>query len=87
VFDGKDFQLGFAASAIGHVLVVMLFIAIGGGMGNFGAPIVYSVSIESGEKLGGISQAPKQNNTKSIPTAAVAEKKKVIQTVSTAKET
>ncbi len=86
MFDGKDFQLGFAASAVGHVLVVMLFIAIGGGMGNFGGPIVYSVSIESGEKLGGVSQAPKQKNTKSIPTAVVPAKKKPPQNVSSSKE-
>lgn len=76
MFKGSDYQLGFAASLVGHLLIFLLFIGLGGGISNFGAPIVYSVSIESGAKRGAISQAPKQTKRKSVPTPSIKQPKK-----------
>lgn len=74
--DGKDFITGFIASIVGHIGLVVLFASVAGGWADFGKPIVYSVSLESGARVGGISQAPKEPDKKSIPTPPTEEKKK-----------
>ena len=53
----------------------MIYAAVGG-LAGLGAPVVYSVTLESGSKLGGKSQAPKENAKKSVPTPDVPQPKK-----------
>ncbi|MCB0328785.1 MAG: TonB family protein [Bdellovibrionales bacterium] len=74
--DGREYFIGVIFSGFGHVGLFLLLSLVSGGFANFGAPIVYSVSIESGEKLGGIAQAPEDSKKNSIPTPAQKEQPK-----------
>lgn len=61
-YERHTYYLSFFSSLLGHCL---LFIVILGAStprpSNLGDPIVYSVSIEGGKSLGGISQVPKDD--------------------------
>jgi TonB family protein len=53
---------GLLGSLIGHVvLAILMFTNFGSGWGAFEQPVVYSVTIEGGKKLGGISQVPEKD--------------------------
>lgn len=72
----KFYRLGMGVSVVGHLF---FFIAIAFAnyipSGAFKKPIVYSVTIESGKSLGGISQEPKNKNARLAPPKKVKEKK------------
>ena len=61
-YERNSYYLSFFSSLLGHCL---LFIVILGAStsrpSNLGDPIIYSVSIEGGKSLGGISQVPKDD--------------------------
>jgi TonB family protein len=59
----EDYWLaGISLSVFGHLaLAWFLIFKILPGMGDFGEPIVYSISIEPSKDLGGITQLPKDN--------------------------
>ena len=58
----KDFRAGLFFSIIAHgVLVYYLLFNVGNSWSDFAEPVVYSISIEGGKTLGGISQVPKDD--------------------------
>lgn len=81
---GDDFLLGLFASVIGHAILVGLLLIKAVSSLDFEKPIVYSISIEGGSQIGGISQTPKDDK-KSIlaPPKKVSEK---AEQASTSKE-
>lgn len=59
---GEYYRAGVAASVVAHlVLAYLVFFKLVPSMGDFPEPIVYSISIESGKSLGGVSQVPKDD--------------------------
>ncbi len=72
--DTEEFQkLGLIASIVGHlVILILVFAKFGSGWGDFQQPVVYSVTIEGGKKLGGMAQVPEKDQK-----TAVAPPKKV----------
>lgn len=60
-------EIGLILSTIGHAIVALLFI---GGLimspEDFGKQTIYSVTLEGGEKLGGISQLPSDDKKSKI---------------------
>ncbi len=71
--DRQYFRQGFISALIGHV-VLFILVLLGSApyFSEIGKPIIYSVSIEGGKSLGGISQVPKDEKK-----VAVAPPKKV----------
>ncbi|NMC64162.1 MAG: TonB family protein [SAR324 cluster bacterium] len=61
------FLTGTLYSLAGHLLAALLVIFSGPKMGEFGKPIVYSVSIEGGKKLGGIQQLAQTDKAQMAP--------------------
>ena len=61
------FLTGTICSLAGHVLLALIFLISGPKFGDFGQPIVYSVSIEGGKKLGGIQQLAQQEKSQMAP--------------------
>jgi len=74
----NELYLGFVFSLVGHsLLLVLLLGAVGPRLKDLGKPIVYSVSIEGGSKLGGISQLPKTDKAQPVaPPKNIAEAEK-----------
>ena len=71
---------GVVASVIGHVvLAIFMFTNFGSGWGGFQQPVIYSVTIEGGKKLGGISQVPEKDQKAPLapPKKTSSEEKKV----------
>lgn len=62
-----NFHIGLLFSLVGHALLfyVMLFMAVPR-FSSLGTPVVYSISLEGGRTLGGISQVPKPGADKLI---------------------
>lgn len=62
--DDTEYQrLGLLLSTAVHLFIFLLvFLRFGSGWGDFQKPIVYSITIEGGKKLGGISQVPDEKN-------------------------
>jgi len=55
----NDFQVGLFFSLLGHgMLFYSLLFLVTPRFSNLGAPVVYSVTLEGGKTLGGISQVP-----------------------------
>jgi colicin import membrane protein len=64
------FRFGMSVSVVAHaVLAALLIFKILPDMGDFQEPIIYSISIEGGKNLGGITQVPKDD--KKSPVAPV----------------
>ena len=76
--ERNELYLGLVFSVLGHAVLLLLFLGgIGSGIGDIGKPIVYSVSIEGGKSLGGISQLAKDNKpTQMAPPKAAAQPEK-----------
>lgn len=71
--------MGLIASTLGHVFIfVLVLLRFGSGWGDFQRPIVYSITIEGGKKLGGMSQVPDEKNKSMIapPKNTSAKEKK-----------
>jgi colicin import membrane protein len=63
-------SLSLAVSIFGHLFVaVLMFTNFGSGWGDFQPPVIYSVTIEGGKQLGGISQVPKDDKKTQIAPA------------------
>ena len=79
--DGAFSRQGWIGSVIGHiVLAALLFGNFGKGFGQFEQPVVYSVTIEGGKRLGGLSQVPEKTDQKAPvapPKKTASEEKKV----------
>ncbi len=59
---GEYYRAGIAVSVVGHlVLAYLVFFRLFPNLGDFPEPVVYSISIESGKSLGGMSQVPKDD--------------------------
>lgn len=55
-------RTGLSASVIGHiVLALVVFVGIFPNFGDVPEPVVYSISIEGGKNIGGMSQVAKDN--------------------------
>jgi TonB family protein len=67
--SGEPFGFGLAVSAAIHLIVGLLFILeVGGARPKFGPEIVYSVTLEGGKTIGGVSQvASKEASTVAPP--------------------
>lgn len=53
------FNIGISSSLLGHVLLFLLLVVqLGDDSQDWGKPIIYSISLEGGKNLGGISQIP-----------------------------
>lgn len=72
----KEIQIGFVLSAVGHAFVALLFLR--GYLftpADFGAATIYSVTLEGGEKLGGIAQVPDEKKKSQIAPPKKVESK------------
>ncbi len=76
-----DISLGFLCSLLAHGLFLYFLIFFAHPRGtDFGAPIVYSITLEGGERLGGVSQVPKDDKKTALaPPKNVSEKKEEIE--------
>lgn len=78
---GKDdyWSAGLWLSVFGHVIVVLIIlIRVFPNFGKVAPPVVYSISIEGGQILGGASQVPKNSReSKVAPIKKTAQKKEV----------
>ena len=74
-------RFGLIASVCGHILLALfMFGSFGSGYGEFEQPVVYSVTIEGGKKLGGLQQVPEKDVNKAPvapPKKTSSEEKKV----------
>jgi TonB family protein len=71
---------GLIASIVGHLaLALVMFLNFGGGWGGFEQPVIYSVTIEGGKKLGGIAQVPEKDQKAPLapPKKTSSDEKKV----------
>jgi TonB family protein len=60
--DERDWRTGLSVSVGAHiVLALFIFIKIFPDFGDVPEPVVYSISIEGGKNLGGMSQVPKDD--------------------------
>ncbi len=81
-FPDGEFRVGLSVSVIVHVAIAcMIFLKV---FPNFGAvpePVVYSISIEGGKNIGGMSQVPKTDKPSPIAPVknVVAETKQEAQ--------
>ena len=55
-------ELGFLFSVLGHAIIAYLFFYGVRWGGDFGEPKIYSVTLEGGKMLGGLSQVPKKDD-------------------------
>lgn len=60
------YRTGFIASAIGHIVLFAAVVFRFQGWGDFSPPVVYSVTIEGGSKIGGMSQVPKDDKKSAV---------------------
>ncbi|RMG42999.1 MAG: TonB family protein [Candidatus Dadabacteria bacterium] len=72
----EKFKIGVLLSTLLHISVALYILHQTGNFRKFAPPIVYSVTLEGGKKLGGISQAPK---TKKIIKAPPKKAKEPVQ--------
>lgn len=70
----QPFVVGLAASLVIHAaLIAVIVVELSSPMGAFVQPVVYSVSIEGGKRLGGIAQLPTKEKTTVAPPKAAAQ--------------
>lgn len=75
--DSVDLFSALLTSLGGHLaLALVMIFGIGTGLSNIEPAVVYSISIESGQSLGGLGQVPKKNDSKVAPPKNVAPKPK-----------
>ena len=74
--DSQFYTIGFLSAFIGHVFLFFLAVTLSAGSRHdFEAPVVYSVTLEAGDTVGGISQAPSEKKKKDvIPTPPIVKK-------------
>lgn len=59
---GEYYRAGITVSLVGHlVLAYLVFFKLFLNLEDFPEPIIYSISIESGKSIGGMSQVPKDD--------------------------
>lgn len=63
-----EFQtIGLVASFLAHFsLLLIVFLRFGTGWGDFQEPVVYSITIEGGKRLGGLAQVPEKDQKSPI---------------------
>jgi TonB family protein len=60
-------RTGISASLIGHVLLaIFVFVGVFPNFGDVPEPVVYSISIEGGKAIGGMSQVPKDDKPQQL---------------------
>ncbi len=67
------FLTGTICSLAGHLFLALFVLLLGPKYGDFGQPVVYSVSIEGGKKLGGIQQLQQADKPQMAPPKNVSE--------------
>ncbi|MCB0332371.1 MAG: cell envelope integrity protein TolA [Bdellovibrionales bacterium] len=80
--DNNYFWKGFLFSFVGHLaVVVFLTTTFESTLDDFGKPIVYSVTLDRGKNVGGITQAPKEKKKEPIapPKKVAAEPPVTVQ--------
>ncbi|MFO0416112.1 MAG: hypothetical protein ACK5Y6_02380, partial [Pseudomonadota bacterium] len=61
------YRRGLILSVVGHfVLAAVMLVRFSGGFGEIPEPVVYSISIEGGKTIGGMSQVPKDDKPSPI---------------------
>jgi TonB family protein len=66
-FRDGEFRFGLSVSVAAHVIVAFfIFFKVFPDFGDFPEPVVYSISIEGGKSLGGMSQVPKDDKPSPI---------------------
>ena len=68
-FERTNFYFGLGASILGHLLALYILIFGVSSKGVFEEPIVYSITLEGGKSLGGMSQVPKETKDKAMAPA------------------
>ncbi len=70
-------KIGITASAVGH-FVVFILLTLGAvlGPGRIEPQVIYSVTLEGGKSLGGMTQAPKKEKSQLAPPKKIQEPKK-----------
>lgn len=77
----SEYKAGLIVSIGFHsALLLLLGLNLNLNFSNFEKPVVYSVSIEPGKKLGGISQVPKKNADKVVAPPKKVSAPKPVQT-------
>ena len=73
--DRSDFFVGLSTAVVGHLILTILFFAQI--TFNFGAdkPVIYSITLEGGKSLGGLSQVPKKDKSEVAPPKNIEPKK------------
>jgi colicin import membrane protein len=60
-------RTGISASLVGHVLLaIVIFVGVFPNFGDVPEPVVYSISIEGGKNIGGMSQVPKDDKPQQL---------------------
>ncbi len=83
--DEQAWRTGLSVSVVGHiVLALIVFVGVFPNFGDVPEPVVYSISIEGGKSLGGMSQVPKDNKPSQLApmknVAAEAKKESELKT-------
>ncbi len=66
-FRDGEFRVGLSVSVAAHVVIAfVIFFKVFPDFGDMPEPMVYSISIEGGKNLGGMSQVPKDNKPSPI---------------------
>ncbi len=88
-FIGVEYRRPFVWSAAGHLLCAFLvFFNFGGGRSTTDPAIIYSVTVEAGQNLGGVSQVAKDDKkTPLAPHKKVAKEEKEDPKVKAAEKT
>jgi len=87
ISDREDyFTTGFVFSVLLHgLLAIFAIFGFFSGMGTFPEPVVYSITIEGGKNIGGISQVPKDDKSILAPAKNVSAEEPKKEEVKTEK--
>lgn len=76
IIDNRNdpMQIGLVFSVIGHISIAMIILIAGNlGFKEFPQQIIYSVTLEGGKRLGGITQVPKSDKSQIAPPKIIEE--------------
>jgi TonB family protein len=63
----QEFKAGLTVSVVGHIFIALLiFVKVFPEFGKVPEPVIYSISIEGGKSIGGMSQVPKDDKPSPI---------------------
>lgn len=78
--ERSQYSFALATSLVGHVVLAILMLVSFNSAGNFSSGIVYSVTIEGGKQIGGISQLAQSDKKASLaPPKNVSDKSEELE--------